>query len=178
MGLGDGGAAPIGWWSPVARGVLVPGALRVSRSLRHSARHLTTTTDRAFGAVLEGCADPTREGGWITADIVTAYTRLHDLGWAHSVEVWDRQGDLVGGLYGLAIGGLFAGESMFHTTSDASKVALMALVARCFADGDPRRLIDVQWATEHLRSLGVRQVTRADYRRRLAIALDLPSAWV
>jgi len=177
MGLGELGKAPIGWWSPVARGVLLPGGLRVSRSLRQSGRRYSTTVDRAFAEVVAGCADPNRDGRWITPEIVAAYTHLHELGWAHSIEVWDAEGRLVGGLYGLGIGGLFAGESMFHTARDASKVALMALAERCFADGDPRRLVDVQWATTHLRTLGVVEIARADYRRRLAAALDLTSVW-
>ncbi|MEO7070127.1 MAG: leucyl/phenylalanyl-tRNA--protein transferase, partial [Nostocoides sp.] len=120
MGLGEGGAPPIGWWSPAVRGVLLPGSLHPTRSLRQSARRYSTTLDQDFGAVVAGCADPTRDGRWITPDIAAAYARLHGLGWAHSVEVWDRDGALVGGLYGLAIGGLFAGESMFHTARDAS----------------------------------------------------------
>jgi leucyl/phenylalanyl-tRNA--protein transferase len=177
MGLGELGAPPIGWWSPVTRGVLLPGQLHLTRSLRQSARRYTTSTDRAFTDVVAGCAAPGRDGRWITPEIATAYARLHELGWAHSVEVWDRRGALVGGLYGLAIGGLFAGESMFHTARDASKVALVALVERWFADADPRRLIDVQWPTPHLRTLGVEEVARADYRRRLAAALDVASGW-
>jgi leucyl/phenylalanyl-tRNA--protein transferase len=177
MGLGALGAGPIGWWSPVARGVLLPGGLRVTRSLRRSSRRYSATFDTAFGAVLEGCADPAREGRWITPEIAAAYTRLHELGWAHSVEVWDADGHLAGGLYGLAIGGLFAGESMFHRSRDASKVALRALADRCFADGDPRRLVDVQWATTHLRTLGVIEISRQEYRARLATALRLASAW-
>ena len=107
-----------------------------------------------------------------------AYARLHALGWAHSVEVWSGE-SLVGGLYGIAIGGLFAGESMFHRVTDASKVALVALRDLLVADGDPRRLVDVQWVTPHLASLGAREVPRAAYLGMLADALEapLPTAW-
>ena len=111
-----------------------------------------------------------REGRWITADVAQAYGRLHRLGWAHSVECW-RDGRLAGGLYGLAVGGLFAGESMFHRETDASKVALVALVDLLSRDGDGRRLLDVQWRTEHLASLGVVDLPRPEYLRRLRSAL-------
>ncbi|HPV81196.1 MAG TPA: leucyl/phenylalanyl-tRNA--protein transferase, partial [Dermatophilaceae bacterium] len=162
MGLGRHGAGPMGWWSPDPRGVLRPEDLRVSRSLRRSCARLQVTVDTAFDAVVRGCADPDREGRWITRPVTRAYTRLHALGWAHSVEVWSGD-QLVGGLYGIAIGGLFAGESMFHRVTDASKVALVALRELITADGDPRRIIDVQWVTPHLASLGVREVPRAAY---------------
>ncbi|YAL84441.1 leucyl/phenylalanyl-tRNA--protein transferase [Dermacoccaceae bacterium W4C1] len=176
MGLGRHGRSPIGWWSPQSRGVLLPGDLHVSRSLRRTRRSMTVTFDTAFDEVVAGCADPSRSGRWITTDIATAYRRLFDLGWAHSVEVWQGHGpqrELVGGLYGLGLGGLFAGESMFHRATDASKVALWALVEVCFADGDPRRLIDVQWQTTHLSTMGVREVSRSRYAQRLAAALSL-----
>ncbi len=178
MGLGEDGAAPIGWWSPDPRGVLLPGGVRVSRSLRRSMRRFEVTVDRAFADVVDGCADPSREGRWISPEVASAYRALHQLGWAHSVEVW-QDGELAGGLYGLAIGGLFAGESMFHRRTDASKVAVVAMVERVTADGDPRRLIDVQWRTDHLGSLGVVEVPRDDYLRRLAAALpvQLPEAF-
>jgi leucyl/phenylalanyl-tRNA--protein transferase len=122
---------------------------------------------------VRACADPVRPGGWITAEIAAAYAGLHRLGWAHSVECW-REGELVGGLYGVAVGGLFAGESMFHRERDASKVALVGLVDLLWADGDPRRLVDVQWRTPHLASLGVVDVGRPEYLRRLAAALRAP----
>ena len=115
------------WFCPVRRGVLAVDGLVVSRSLRRSLRDFEVRVDTAFDEVVAACADPARESGWIDADIRAAYRRLHELGWAHSVEAW-RDGRLVGGLYGVAIGGLFAGESMFHTERDASKVALVALV--------------------------------------------------
>lgn len=173
MGLGRHGTRPIGWWSPIRRGVLLPGDLHVSRSLRRSARQFRISVDEAFGAVLSGCADPAREGRWITPEIAEAYVRLHELGWAHSVEVWQEE-RLVGGVYGVAVGGLFAGESMFHRVTDASKVALWALTELCFADGAADRLIDVQWQTAHLASLGVREISRAEYLTRLSRALVLP----
>ena len=117
--------------------------------------------------------DPSRDAGWIDEDIAAAYSRLHDLGWAHSVESW-QGGRLVGGLYGVAIGGLFAGESMFHRVSDASKVALVGLVDLLRDEHADRRLVDVQWSTAHLASLGVVTVPRREYRHRLATALELP----
>lgn len=172
MGVGTDGHGPLVWWSPEPRGVLLPGGLRVSRSLAKSARRYEVSIDLDFGGVLAGCADPTRTGRWITPAVAAAYVTLHELGWAHSVEVWSG-GDLVGGLYGVAVGGLFAGESMFHRATDASKVALAALVGVVFADRDPARVIDVQWATPHLASLGVVEVPKADYLRRLAAAVEL-----
>jgi leucyl/phenylalanyl-tRNA--protein transferase len=172
MGLGEYGARPIAWWSPDPRGILLPGGVHASRSLQKSLRHFELRVDTAFREVVDACADPSREGRWITEEIAEAYTELHALGWAHSIETW-QDGELVGGLYGLAVGGLFAGESMFHRVTDASKAAVLATAGYVFADGDPRRLIDVQWATDHLRSLGVVTVSRADYLRRLAEAVDL-----
>ena len=134
--------------------------------------------DTAFEQVVRACAEPTRAGRWITPQVAAAYVRMHEAGWAHSVETW--HGDrLVGGLYGVAIGGLFAGESMFHALRDASKVALLGLHDLLQAEGDPRRLIDVQWRTDHLATLGVTEVPRDEYRRLLAAALEapLPAQW-
>ncbi|HYO18850.1 MAG TPA: leucyl/phenylalanyl-tRNA--protein transferase [Dermatophilaceae bacterium] len=173
MGLGDDGTPPTGWWSPDPRGVLLPGQVRVSRSLRKSLRLFDIRVDTAFPEVMALCADPSREGRWITPEMTTAYTVLHELGWAHSVEAW-RGGELLGGLYGLALGGVFAGESMFHLATDASKCALVGLTDLVFAGGDPGRLIDVQWATPHLASLGVTEITRSDYLARLERSLPLP----
>lgn len=164
------GRRRIGWFSPDPRGVLLPGGLHVSRSLRRSLRRFHFTTNRAFEEVLHACGDPARPHGWIDHDTRRAYTRLHHLGLVHSVEAWDDRG-LAGGLYGVQIGGLFAGESMFHRRTDASKAALVHLVER---QGDrPGSLIDVQWQTPHLESLGVTVVTRHDYGRRLRLALSL-----
>jgi leucyl/phenylalanyl-tRNA--protein transferase len=173
MGLGAGGAPPIGWWSPDPRGVLPLDGLRVSRSLRRSAARFEVRVDTAFDAVVAGCADPSRSGRWITPAVAAAYGELHRTGWAHSVETWCG-GRLVGGLYGVAVGGLFAGESMFSRATDASKTALVALVALLRADGDPRRLLDVQWRTEHLASLGVIDVPRGVYLALLRRALTAP----
>lgn len=177
MGLGEAGEPPIGWWSPDPRGVLLPGDLRVSRSLARARRRFAVSVDRAFAEVVQGCADPARPGRWITPDIADAYTELHRWGWAHSIEVL-QDGVIVGGLYGVAIGGLFAGESMFHRATDASKVALMALVDLLDADerssGTPGWLIDVQWSTPHLAGLGVRQVPRSGYLQMLPEVLRRP----
>jgi leucyl/phenylalanyl-tRNA--protein transferase len=153
--------------------VLPLDGLRVSRSLRQSARHFEIRVDTAFAEVVAGCADPRRSGGWIDDDIRAAYTELHRLGWAHSVEAW-RDGELVGGLYGLAVEGLFAGESMFTRARDASKVALMGLVDLLSDEYADRRLLDTQWQTPHLASLGVLEVPRPDYLDRLAEALKVP----
>lgn len=169
----DGLSGPLAWWSPDLRGVLPLDRLVVSRSLRRSLRRYTVTVDADFACVVAGCADPDRQGAWIDEPIARAYSELHELGWAHSVETW-RDGKLVGGLYGVACGGLFAGESMFSRATDASKVALVALVDVLTADGVAGRLLDVQWRTEHLASLGVVSVPRRRYLRRLSRALELP----
>jgi leucyl/phenylalanyl-tRNA--protein transferase len=167
----------IGWWSPDPRGVLPLRALRVSRSLRGACRRFEVRVDTAYDEVVRACADPRRPGGWIRKDVVAGYRRLHELGWVHSVEAWttgpDGRDRLAGGLYGLAIGGLFAGESMFHRERDASKVALVGLVELLRADGADR-LLDVQWATGHLESLGAVEVPRPAYLALLAEALPLP----
>ncbi|RLV57333.1 leucyl/phenylalanyl-tRNA--protein transferase [Aeromicrobium phragmitis] len=164
------------WWSPVERGVLRPGDLHVSRSLRRSMRRFRLTIDEDFVAVIDGCADPRRPGGWIDGRIRAAYEQLHAWGWAHSVEVWDDDGALVGGLYGLAIGRLFAGESMFHRATDASKAALAGLVDFLQSQAETDYLIDTQWQTPHLASLGVSTMSRAEYRRRIVDLVDAP-AW-
>jgi leucyl/phenylalanyl-tRNA---protein transferase len=164
------------WFSPDPRGVLVPAAIHVSRSLARSVRRFEVTTDRAFASVVAGCAAPTRPGGWITPAMGAAYTRLHELGWAHSVEVWDDAGELAGGLYGVELGGVFAAESKFHRRTDASKVALVALARRLEAAGGAR-LIDVQWTTPHLIRLGARDLSRRAYLRALEAALALPPAF-
>lgn len=165
MGLDHGGHGEIGWWSPLDRGVLERGNFRLTKSLRKSLTKFTVTFDAAFDDVTLACADPSRSGAWITDAIRQAYSRLHDLGVAHSVEVWSDD-ELVGGLYGVSFGGLFAGESMFHRATDASKVAFYHLQEAVFADGDAR-LIDVQWCTDHLASLGCDVIDRDDYLARL-----------
>ncbi|MFS3127570.1 leucyl/phenylalanyl-tRNA--protein transferase [Nocardioides sp. Bht2] len=164
-----------GWWCPEFRGVLELDGLKVSRSLRKTARRFEIRIDTAFAAVMEGCADPARDGAWISTAIRRAYEELHRLGWAHSVEAW-ADGELVGGLYGVAVGGLFAGESMFHRERDASKAALIGLVEHLQAQGG-NRLIDVQWQTEHLATLGVVELERAEYLRRLEELQETPPAF-
>jgi len=157
----------IGWFSPDPRAVLRPEDLHVSRTTRRSARRFTTSVDRAFTEVVSACADPSRPHGWITPAFVEAYVRLHELGWAHSVEVWQGR-HLVGGMYGVAIGSFFAGESMFHRATDASKVAVAHLVE--LVEGAPDVLVDVQWLTPHLASLGATEVPRAGYLVELSAA--------
>jgi leucyl/phenylalanyl-tRNA--protein transferase len=166
----------IAWWSPDPRGVIPLDALRVTRSTRRSLRRFEIRVDTAFGAVIDTCADAARPGRWITSAVRDAYVRLHDLGWAHSVEAWSLDdGALAGGLYGVAVGGLFAGESMFHRDADASKVALVALVERMRDDGagGAGRLLDVQWVTPHLESVGAIEVPRTRYLLLLHDALEL-----
>jgi leucyl/phenylalanyl-tRNA--protein transferase len=161
----------LAWWSPDPRGVIE--RLQVSRSLRRTRRRFEIRVDTAFAAVVDGCADRRRPGAWITPAIRRAYVRLHDLGWAHSVEAWSAEGTLAGGVYGVAVGGLFAAESMFHRETDASKAALAALAERLGLGGGAV-LLDVQWCTPHLASLGAVEIPRAEYLRRLAAALDAP----
>lgn len=167
---------PMLWFSPVERGILPLDGLRMSRSLRRATRDFEIRIDTAFPDVVDACADPRRSHGWIDRRIKEAYGALHELGWAHSVEAW-RDGRLAGGLYGVAIGGLFAGESMFHRERDASKVALVALVD-ALREGSAaetgERLLDVQWSTPHLASLGVVEIPRQEYLERLRRALTLP----
>jgi len=162
----------IGWWSPDPRGVLPLDGLVVSRSLRRSCHRFEVRIDTAFADVVAGCADPRRPHGWIDASFTAAYTRLHELGWAHSVEAWrvgeDGAAELVGGLYGVAIGRFFAAESKFHRVTDASKVAVVALVEHLRAAG--ASLLDVQWTTPHLRSLGAVDIPRTEYLARVAEA--------
>jgi leucyl/phenylalanyl-tRNA---protein transferase len=159
------------WWSPNPRGILPLDNLRVTRSLRQSAKRYDIRVDTCFVDVIRACGDPSRDSGWITSEFVDAYATLHHLGWAHSVEVFDRHGHLAGGLYGVRINGLFAGESMFYRQRDASKVALMALVDLMRTTG--LTLLDVQWQTAHLASLGAIEVPRRHYLSLLADALEI-----
>jgi leucyl/phenylalanyl-tRNA--protein transferase len=180
MPLGHRRRRVLAWWSPDPRGVLPLDGLRVSRSLRAATRRFQVRVDTAFGRVIGSCADPGRPHGWLSPELVRAYRRLHELGWAHSVEAWDADGRLCGGLYGVAVGGLFAGESMWHEPGphgrDASKVALVALVDLLARAGEaPVRLLDVQWQTPHLASLGTVAIPRTLYLSRLAEALSLPA---
>ena len=157
----------IAWYSPDPRGILPLDGLHVSRSLRRSQRRFELRIDTAFETVMRACADPTREGRWITEDFIKAYVRLFELGWAHSFETY-ADDVLVGGLYGVRVGALFAGEAMFHHATDASKVALVGLVD--WLNATHATLLDVQWATPHLQSLGVIEIGRPEYLRRLAAA--------
>ena len=160
------------WVDPRRRGVLPLDGLHVSRSLRRSflRGNFEIRVDTAFCAVLEACAD--RAETWINPEIVRLYIALHRMGHAHSVEVWVDDA-LAGGLYGVSLGAAFFGESMFSRTRDASKIALIALVARLNAGGF--RLLDTQFVTDHLASLGAVEISRADYRKRLGAAMRLPA---
>jgi leucyl/phenylalanyl-tRNA---protein transferase len=166
---------PILWWSPDPRMVLFPEELRVTRSLAKTLRNKPHEVrfDTAFAAVMRGCAAPRpgQGGTWIGPEMRTAYRKLHDLGYAHSVETW-IDGELAGGLYGVAIGGVFFGESMFTRTRDASKMALVGLVRRLAAEGFG--LIDCQMHTAHLESLGAREIPRAEFARRVKDLVDYP----
>lgn len=170
------GLGPLGWWSPDPRGILPLDGLHVSRSLRRSQRRFEVRVDTGFEDVMRGCADPGRPHGWIDRKFIAAYCGLHELGWAHSVETWEVDADgrsrLVGGLYGVAIGGLFAAESKFHLVSDASKVAVVALVELMRRGGGV--LLDVQWTTPHLASLGAIEAPRDRYLALVAAAVELP----
>jgi leucyl/phenylalanyl-tRNA---protein transferase len=163
------------WWSPDPRAVLPLDGLHVSRSLARTVRrrHFRVTLNAAFAGVIDGCA--AREETWITPAVRAAYVRLHGLGWAHSVEVWGPDGALAGGLYGIAVGGLFAAESMFHRATDASKVAVVALVQHARRVGTT--LLDVQVLSDHLATLGARAIPRAEYLRLLAAAVGRPVAF-
>jgi leucyl/phenylalanyl-tRNA--protein transferase len=169
-------AGLMGWWSPLHRAILPLDQLRVTRSLRKMTRRYEIRVDTDFDAVLAACGDPRRPDGWIDADIRRVYRQLHREGEVHSVEAWTPDGQLAGGLYGVSLGGLFAGESMFHRPDigrDASKVALVALVQILSAAGADGRLLDVQWMTPHLQTLGVVEVPRQRYLELLARALEL-----
>jgi leucyl/phenylalanyl-tRNA--protein transferase len=168
---------PILWWSPDPRTVLFPHKLHISRSLKRSLRPglFSVTLDRCFRDVMQQCAGPRAqypEGGtWITAEMLEAYTRLHELGYAHSVESW-QEGELVGGLYGVAIGGAFFAESMFTRVPDASKVALVSLVRQLHAW--EFRIIDCQQASPHVMRFGAEEIPRLEFLDHLAAALTLP----
>jgi len=170
MRVGRGG--PVAWWSPDPRGIVPLDTFHESRSLRRSRRRFVVTVDTTFEEVMRACAEPGRPHGWIDDDFVDAYAALHRLGWAHSVEAWTQEGALAGGVYGVAIGGLFAAESMFHRVTDAGKAALAALV-QLLRDGDAS-LLDVQWTTPHLSSLGAVDVPRAKYLELLSDAVTRP----
>jgi len=158
----------LAWWSPDPRGVLPLQDFHASRSLRRARPRFEIRRDTAFEQVVRACADRARPHGWIDEPIAVAYCALHRLGFAHSIEAW-FDGELAGGLYGVRIGGLFAGESMFHRRTDASKVALWATVEWLRESG--ASLFDVQWTSPHLRSLGAVDVPRARYLALLRRAL-------
>ena len=162
------------WWSPDPRAIMDIEHLHVSTSLGRVIRRgqLTTTWNRAFRRVMEECGQKRREGTWIIPEMLRAYTRLHEAGHAHSIEVW-REDALVGGLYGVQRGGAFMAESMFHRETDASKVALVRAIQDLWTAGV--RLFDVQFLTPHLKSMGAHEVSRAEYLDRLAAARELPA---
>lgn len=174
--------AQLGWFSPVQRGVFITmtrydGTLpiRISKSLRKSIRKFRFSLDLNFEEVITRCADPSRSGSWITPAVKQAYLKLHEMGWAHSFETWktiEGKPRLAGGLYGIAIGGLFAGESMFHDVTDGSKAALVALTSEMVKGGG--LLIDTQWNTNHLASMGAITLPRIDYLQLLDEALSRP----
>ena len=170
---------PITWWSPDPRGVLQVGAVHVSRSLARTLRQVpyTVTFDQNFSAVIRACAEVPRSGAsstWISPQLLEAYEQLAQAGHAHSVECW-QEGRLVGGVYGVSVGGFFAGESMFHRADDASKVALVHLDRHLASRGFT--LLDCQMVTSVTRSLGATEIPRADYLERLSRAVGQPSRW-
>lgn len=170
MAMEDG---EIGWFSPDPRGILPLDAVHVSSRLARVIRsgRFEVVIDRDFEAVMRACAADREDGTWISEEIIASYVALHQAGLAHSVETW-RQGRLAGGLYGVHLGGAFFGESMFHVETDASKVALAALVTRMRDRGFS--LLDIQWVTPHLAQFGAIEIPRHEYLARLARALVQP----
>lgn len=168
--------SPILWWSPDPREVVLPGDQHWSRSMRKMLKgnDFDITTDQAFGAVISQCARQNDSNHWVTDEMIEAYTSLHGLGYAHSLEVWQNN-ELVGGLYGVAIGAVFCGESMFHSVPNVSKLAFLTLSDTLFAQG--YQLIDCQFETDHLRSLGSSAISRKDYIERLTEARVLQIDW-
>ncbi len=171
----DGGTFTIGWWSPQPRAIFIPETVIASRSLRKSMKNFSFSVDKDFTGVMRACANPDRPSGWINEQVIESFTQLHRQGLAHSIEVRNLEGDLVGGLYGVEVGGVFAGESMFHTQRDASKAALVHLAQiMSFGSG---RVIDTQWMTTHLESLGAVEIARNDYCDLVESLQDFPSAF-
>ncbi len=166
----------LGWFSPDPRAIIPLDAFHASHTLRqlYRSRRFEVRLNSAFSDVIRGCADRPN-GTWISPEIIAAYERLHRCGVAHSVETW-QDGILAGGLYGVALGGAFFGESMFHRVRDASKIALLALVERLQARGF--RLLDTQWMTDHLRRFGAVEIPREQYLRKLRRALAVKTAFV
>ena len=165
---------PILWWSPDPRAIFEIDGLHISRRLARTIRSgkFQVTIDRDFAGVIRGCADRPGDGNWITPDMLAAYETLHRLGYAHSVETW-REGILAGGIYGVAINGFFAGESMFSRVSDASKVALAFLMKHLRSRGF--LLFDIQFLNPHTQRMGAIENSRDDYLRRLGQALRSPA---
>ncbi len=157
------------WFSPSPRAIIPVGGLHVSQRLARTVRQLTfnVTMDRAFAAVVAGCADRP-EGTWIGANYARGYVRLHELGWAHSFEVWTNDGTLAGGLYGLRVGRMFGAESMFFRVTDASKIAMVAMMQ--WATDEGINLVDVQVLTPHTARMGAVEISRAEYLERLHLA--------
>ncbi|TCO46060.1 leucyl/phenylalanyl-tRNA--protein transferase [Kribbella antiqua] len=166
------------WWSPVDRGVIEVAGYRPTRSLRRARSKYEIRVNTAFDQVIRACADPRRTGAWIDQGIIASYTELHRLGWVHSVEAWDGD-ELAGGLYGVAIGGLFAGESMFHHKTDGSKAAVAGLIELLDDEYAEDRVFDIQWVTDHLATLGAISIPRDQYVRKVrrAVTLPLPRAF-
>jgi leucyl/phenylalanyl-tRNA---protein transferase len=164
----------IEWFSPDPRAILPLEDFHVPHALRRLARRkpFEITIDKAFSSVIQACAE--RENTWINRDIIDSYTRLYELGHAHSVEAW-KENQLAGGLYGVAVGAAFFGESMFHRVTDASKIALVALVEQL--RGHKFALLDTQWLTPHLEQFGGIQISRTHYLRLLRRAVDLPRSF-
>ncbi len=152
----------IGWWSPQQRGILPLNKINISKSLQKSMKKFHVSFDQAFDQVIDGCGDDKRPQGWINKEIKIAYKKLFELGYVHSVEVWNKNDELVGGLYGVEVQGLFAGESMFHKETDASKTAMVYVVNKLKEAGGGR-IFDVQWQTPHLKSMGVIKISRKKY---------------
>ncbi len=165
------------WFSPDPRAVLPIDGLVVSRRLSRtvSGGRFRMTIDAAFEEVMDGCADRPGEGTWITPELARGYSELQRLGWAHSVEVWNSEGELAGGLYGVCVGAMFGAESMFHRETDASKVAMVALVEHALRIGI--ELIDIQVLTDHTSGWAAYACSRVEYLRRLGRALDRQVDW-
>ena len=173
--MADSHESPIVYWySPDPRAILPLDAFHVPKTLAKLVRQqrFEIASDRAFEEVMRRCSK--RADTWISEEIIQAYVALHRLGYAHSVECW-QEGELVGGLYGVALGGAFFGESMFHRVRDASKVALVHLVERLRRGGYV--LLDTQYTTPHLARFGVVEISREEYHRRLQVALTVPAVW-
>ena len=168
----DGNESAIGWWSPKSRAIFYPDQIHISTSLKSAMKKFRVTVDKDFEAVIRACGNPQRESGWINEQVISAFVGLYKLGLAHSIEVWDESDQLAGGLYGLELGGVFAGESMFHIAKNASKVAL-AHLGQLLDDGSGR-IIDTQWMTSHLESMGAKPIDRRDYCQKLPHLLEIP----